>query len=659
MKLIFYEINKVICKRFFISIIVFSVLLSVVALISNDNTSQSKVNQNQYIKSYSDFINEMDKRANSQAKMFGDKDSFSYKNLFKTAEDYSNLKGIKLTNAKSDSIIALGDFALTDYLLIALVFLIGVYIFTENMQNLINTTAKGRQQTALAKIVAYIILTILVSACFTIVNIIILNNKNGIDTLDAVVQSVPQFRNCTLNLNLGQYYLVYLFFKSFAFIAVASLFAIVFVCIKNSVIRYSLCIGLIAGEYLLYTIIPDNSVINLVKHINIFCFVDTQTLLSKYLNLNILEIPVNRITATIITIIVITLISIIIVLVNFTKNKFQKVNIQIKRTGVSGSSNLIKGELFKYLVCNKTAIILLLLATASVFNCFGSENYPYTSSADVAYKNHMDYLQGEITPQKEKYIENIKLHIDKLEKKLDTNISSQMYEVVSNTIENETTALERIEIQYNRIKNSEQGRFVDEKLYTQFISNEDREWLQLFLLSLLIIIAIPQLYTTEYRNKVIYLLRSNRNGKFKLFITKLGMSICVLFIMFALIYIPYIIRFINTFQTGSFQFSLNNIGAFQGVPISIISSSVLELIGYFAISLLQLSIVTFISIYGVNNLISMIISSVILLINFQLGRIFMSNWILIFAVISICIILSVVLFVIAGCKFTNYKRVRK
>ena len=50
--------------------------------------------QIEYINSYPDFIDKMYDRAKAQSSssIFGDESSFSYKNLYKTSNDYSGLK---------------------------------------------------------------------------------------------------------------------------------------------------------------------------------------------------------------------------------------------------------------------------------------------------------------------------------------------------------------------------------------------------------------------------------------------------------------------------------------------------------------------------------------------------------------------------------------
>lgn len=678
MKLILYEIRKVIFQKVFLVVGVLSIILNVFVFFNENNTEKiifteeprSTQSQLQYIKSYPDFINEMENRAESQSKMFGDKDSFSYKNLYKTAQDYSHLKGIKLTPAKADSLLAVGGFSITDCFIIALIFLVGVYIFSvdNGLNRLIKTTSRGRKTTALTKLTAYGILTFAISIVFVLLNIFVSSAVYGVDDFGAKVQSIPQFRNCTLGLNIGEYYAVFMLSKAVAYLSFTFLFALIFDCFTSPIFRYSLCVGITATEYLLHSLIPDNSVINHIKYINIFSFTDTQSLLSQYLNLNIFNIPVNRLTVTAATILVMGVITTAVVTINLSRNRVIKERFETKHFKIKGSTSLFRGEIFKYLVHNKMAFLFFVLIAVSVLYSFGGESYPYSSGADVIYKNHMEYLHGEITPEKEKYIASKKEYIEKLEEKLNKDISSSMYDVISNTLENEKTALDKVEKQYERIKTIEKGKFIDENIYTRFVSDSSREWMQFALLSLLIIIAIPPIYTTEYKNKVIFLLRSSRKGKMNLYLSKSALGFIALLIMFTAVYLPYLIRFTNAFGTDGFSTKISCIEGFENAEISVILAFITQIICYFILATFVLHTVIFISVFSENNLLAMIISSVLLLIpilinlnnSIRFRVMFRVNWLMIFILsILICALLSTTLFIFAGCRFTNYRKGKK
>lgn len=92
--------------------------------------------QIEYINSYPDFISEMYDRAAAQSALtiFADENSFSYKNLYKTAEDYSRLKDTELSLVNSDSFNATVSYGLTDIFVIASVLLICIYLLAMSVK---------------------------------------------------------------------------------------------------------------------------------------------------------------------------------------------------------------------------------------------------------------------------------------------------------------------------------------------------------------------------------------------------------------------------------------------------------------------------------------------------------------------------------------------
>ncbi|MGN1051412.1 MAG: hypothetical protein ACI4QE_03830, partial [Acutalibacteraceae bacterium] len=126
--------------------------------------------QASYISSYPKFIREMNKRADNQAffSIFGNTDSFAYKNLYKTSADYKHLSKTTLKIGNDYPITSVINYSVSDYFLIAIIFLVCIYLFSyernKGIYNLIYATKKGRLHTAVAKLSALFIISALL--CF-------------------------------------------------------------------------------------------------------------------------------------------------------------------------------------------------------------------------------------------------------------------------------------------------------------------------------------------------------------------------------------------------------------------------------------------------------------------------------------------------------------
>ena len=76
--------------------------------------------------------------------------------------------------------------------------------------------------------------------------------------------------------------------------AIGCLFSAVFLLLKSSGTICFVCTGIIAAEYGLFALISESSTLCNFHFINLFAFLDAKEIISNYLNLNILEYPVNR-----------------------------------------------------------------------------------------------------------------------------------------------------------------------------------------------------------------------------------------------------------------------------------------------------------------------------------------------------------------------------
>ena len=135
------------------------------------------------------------------------------------------------------------------------------------------------------------------------------------------------------------------------------------------------------------------------------------------------------------------------------------------------------------------AILFLLLIIYSIYSSIGIVRYPYLEDSDYNYHDYMAYLEGDITDEKEQFIQNELKYIKSVEKKIeeiysDTSLASSQQESAARSLEAEinskSIALDKVMKQYERLKElRSQGvevRFVDENNYELFVFSSKREW---------------------------------------------------------------------------------------------------------------------------------------------------------------------------------------
>ena len=599
--------------------------------------------QIEYINSYPDFIDQMYDRAKAQSasSIFGDENSFSYKNLYKTANDYSGLKNTELSLVNSDAFIATIKYSLTDIFVIAIVLLICVYLFQyereKGLYSLVRCTKFGRAKTIISKLVLLFALAAVVSILFVFCNFIINTFMYGSTDLSVNIQSISEFRNCTLTVTAGQFLILFAFAKIMGTFVISSFLALVFIIFSSSATMYLTGLVIIGAEYLLYTLIGQNSFLNLLKYINIFYILDGGEFFGSYLNLNIFSNAVTSIPIAFAVFGTVFLLCTVFSCILFCKRNQQKTagifsrlleKFKSKFYTLNGSTSIFKGEFYKFTVQNKMAVMIGLLVLFAIISSFGTVRYPYSEISDADYKAYMEYLEGDITVEKENYMLEQQNYFDDLRQRLDeiaenSELSKNAKQAMSKSIENilnsKGIAFERVNEQYNRLLEiNEKGvdaRFVDENIYKSFVSSKTREWNDFALLCLVLVIAIPYAFSPEYKNGMINLIRPTKNGKTKLFHRKITVQFTYLLIAFISLYMPYFVRFINTYGVNSLNTPL--VCIFENVQetsFSVINAVVLNLVCYFLLAAAVTSVITAVSIFSRNSMFTMVISTVLVII---------------------------------------------
>lgn len=596
------------------------------------------LSQIQYIKSYPDFIGEMKMRADYQSSVsvFGDADSFSYKNLYKTADDFAHLKNVELVIGNDKAVVETSHNIITDIFIIGIVFLVCVYLFSferdKGLLCLVKSSKFGRLKTITSKLIVLFILSFFIVTIFSASNYIEHSAIYGWDNLSRNIQSIQSFRNCIFDITIGKFLLIFIIVKAVGVMVIAEIFAFVFSAFKSSGIMYIVSICIVLAEFLLYNFISPDSIFNYFKYINIFYILDIRKYIGEYLNLNIFSNPVNAFYLVLIIMIAVIFIASVLTSLIFSKRNivskngiFTKVLEKIKRKflKINGSTSVFLSEIYKFLVVNKMVVFLIILIAYGIYNSNGTVRYSYINPSDAEYKLYMEQLEGDITSDKVDFINNEQEYFDQLNERIDEinsdetisdNAKLALSNSINNIIKTKGEAFERVKAQYERNKDLREPRFIDEIIYDVFVSSDIREWRNLIFFITSLIICLQVVFTIEYKTGMINLIRATKKGKLNLAVKKIIVSFVCMLIVFAALYLPYYIRFISTYGAGSFNTSLRCLYDGSLSVHTILTSVILSQLGYFCIGIFAVSVINFVSVRFKNNLLSMIVSSIILLI---------------------------------------------
>ena len=602
------------------------------------------VNQNSYINSYDSFINEMGQRAQQQLKfaIFAEKGSFSYNNIQKTPTDFQKLDGIQLEMGNNLAVENSTAFVLTDLLVFALIFLMCFYLFTferdRELYVLIRTSKKGRMPIIISKLTVLIIVTILISVMYYSLDVVICGMYSGFGDLTRSIQSIELFMNCNLHLQIWQYLILWCFSKLVTMCIVALLLALVFVTIKNTAMIFIVTAIVVLAEGFMYLSIGGNSLINQLKYINFFYFLSGNNIFGNYLNINFFSQPVNISVVYIMTMALFAIISIIVICNSFVKSsQFTRKNIfmsiaekvRARFSNISGSVSVFKGECFKHYKCSMAVLPIVLLVLIACYNISDDITVVYSSAQESAYNAYMNELEGELTQEKEDFLQEQKDYFDSLNKEqnmiaVDTTLSSEEKDMkimaIESILKTKGAAFSEISQQTLYIKDVGERLnitpvFINNIVYKKLVENPTREWQYFTLLMAVIIFVSSNVFAVEHRKHMINLISCTQKGKSKLVLVKVFIVLMTTIISYILIYLPYYVNFIKTFGVASFDSPIvfmqdfSNIGSTISINEMIFITATVHIVTAVTVMLLVVMLSQILK----NSILSMIVASVIVL----------------------------------------------
>ena len=657
--------------------------------------------QYQYIADYEDFIEGMKEKAERLTKfsVFSGIDGFSYDNIVKTQKDYEALKGISLTPGNYYSVKTATNHHPSDLFFIAAILILCVYLFLEERNKslliLIKSTRHGHVRTAVSKLSALAVGVIISGILIYGTNIVLEMFLGDLGDLNVPVQSYGEFMNCNLRMTVGQYLLSWLCVKLLTGIMIAAVFAGIFLIIKNSSVIYLVCLGLTVLSAALYYLIDRQSPIHFLKFINPAYFLDTYNFLRTYTNINLFSKAVNVVPVFFVFIFLVTAVFSVLSCVTFSVQKqlsersfFARITekLRMKFGRISGSVYIISGESFKHFIQNKVLIILLVLATLAAWSSTGSFQSSWYSIKTASYHNYLSMLEGQLTSEKVKFIEEEQEYFDSIQQRI---IQYETQEHLTEEQQNEMSGLKSIldgqyggyqmlieQYRYLQAQHDENGTpiyFIDEEKYGNILADADMSFNSFITAVIAMMIALGNIFAIEHKRKLPDLLRSTKNGRIQLFITKYCVGFISCIVIFLCSYLPRMIKYFRQYGNIITEAPASSMRVFEFAPNGmtlgwmLVFFIVADLLILFSIAAIILSLSEITESY----FLTLIISSVIFLFlpilhrGNESARIYSvvgsgKSW-LVLTIILLILLSATVFVIVAGKKFIgkNIIKLRK
>lgn len=559
----------------------------------------SLIKQSEYLNSYGDYLDSIQTKKEKMLSfsIFNKPDSFSGRNIIKTAEEFEKLDGVLLTLGADGAITAFMDFLITDYLLLAVLILICISFLDERKKglwNVVNAAPNGRFRLALQR--AGILLGTSFAGVLLLCGTDLLigfSVYGGIEELGRAVQSVELLGRMALCCTIGEFLLLFLIFKVGATFLVALVLWLIFTAVNN--VKYTIVViaGVLIVEYSFYTFLPVQSGLNVFKYFNIFTYISLSDLYTNYLNIDLFDYPVGiREVSQYACIPLIVLLSIVCMAIHCHKRPVGGKEILGRLVyGINSVADwllrqfyMLGMEIYKALFIQK-GIIIMALFIYVVFGLSFTVTIPVTDSTELATRQYTAELEGEITEDTLQRMEEIQAELDNVfvayEEAKAQYESGEMeypqYDVFIREADAAKIKSDGLAVVKNRVEelctlSKEKGitpYLIEESLYKGTYGNEARSNQQnasvVAILAIVLLLAGSIAYETQ--SGMNDLLASTLRGRRMLFQRKVGMAVIFTTVVWAITYGLEFYIFLNICNTATFAASVQNLSMLETFPI--------------------------------------------------------------------------------------------
>ncbi len=362
---------------------------------------------------YSDYLSSIQKQKEnlSGISIFADhaedKNSYSSRNITKSAEDFEGLSADNVQFTLSKGMRLATESRSSDVLLILSVFLIlGTLIMEEKEKGLFRITRAtwhGRSA-IISKLGALFVYCMAMTCLIYGSNLIFAAGTTGLGELSAPLPSYAPYQGSVLPLTGYTYLLLSIGTKGLLVFALGAFLMWLAICFAGSFVPYLGGCSVLGIGYLCYLLIPAYSAWAPLKYLNPTALLETKNLYGAYLNLNCFGYPVSRTALSAAALLLYMGAAVFAAVLSFQKCR----NLTVKHVQIRflvpfrPHGSLFRHEAYKIFIANHALWVLLLAAGLLCYQNLSREYHP--SVKEQYYQSLMMELKGELTPEKERLL---------------------------------------------------------------------------------------------------------------------------------------------------------------------------------------------------------------------------------------------------------------
>lgn len=532
---------------------------------------------------YSEFLADIKSKATFGLSLglYSDPDSFAFKNMTKTVEDYEKLAGVKPIAGPQKGFIAATETLATDIFLVIAIMLIVTGITLREREvgelSLNKTTYNGREKLSSIKLLTVVVVTLIFTGVFYGINFLFGMLSYGFGDLSRPIQSIEIMGHCNMPLSVGEYLTLYILTKCFVMVGIACFMYYVAARSKSSMTYYLVIFISLLWLGTMYYSLNATSHLALVKYINPVAFIDTNSVIGYYRNLSIFGTPVSYSVIFVFTNTIAIFMFAYYGILDMADTKEAEMG---RKTGIDfrfskgKSHSIFVHESYKTLLGGGAIWVVLFYLCYTILS-YKPVYEAYYINYDVIYNQYVEKLYGELTEEKVAYVESELQRMYTLEAMRDEEIANASSFKEAETIASRyeeflrpKEALETLSIHTEYLQEVYGDYYIDtgfELLTGAPVAAERDARLVLLAVSMLTII-LPYVWSIEYVTGANRLVRTTVHGRNKVSIYKTILGVGIVAGVFAITYVPVYVSVLSEFGTKGLELAACSMEHLYGVP---------------------------------------------------------------------------------------------
>lgn len=232
-----------------------------------------------------------------QISIFADEDSFSYKNIKKTIQDFQTIADVKVGMEEDRAVVAFLDYREQHYIAFAIVLLFVLALFDERKSGLwqiVYSCPGGRLCLAVKRMILLLVLSVITAVVLAFSTLVLsFWDYGGMEILNAPAQAVIRLQDFTLDIPVSEF-LVYDILAGAAALFVEGMFVWGLLSgIHNRNMATVVLVAVYGVECAVYHLLIPQNPLCLAKYLNLFFWLDVTPAFTKYINFALGSEPVN------------------------------------------------------------------------------------------------------------------------------------------------------------------------------------------------------------------------------------------------------------------------------------------------------------------------------------------------------------------------------